>query len=75
MYILLVLTPIRDTYHTHTSHILDSTEAVQELAKQYPSSVLFTLCLNNRALTEYLELKGAVPAVAGDSLITLEYGV
>ena len=75
MYVLLVLTPIRETYHTHTSRILDTMENVQELAKQYPRSVLFTLCLNKLELTEYQELKGAVPTVVADSLITVKYGV
>lgn len=74
MYILLVLTPIRDTYHTYTSPILDSMEAVRELSKQFPRSLLFTLCLNKRALTESLELKGIVPPVEGGCLITLAPG-
>lgn len=75
MYVLLVLTPIRETYHTHTSRILDTMEAVQELAKQYPRSVLFTLCLNKLALTEYQELKDAAPDADADYLITVKHGV
>lgn len=75
MYILLVLTPIRDTYHTYTSPILDSTEAVRELSKQFPRSLLFTICLNKLPLTESLEIKGIVPAAEGDSLITVKSGV
>ena len=75
MYILLVLTPIRDTYHTYTSPILATMEGVQELAKQYPRSVLFTLCLNKQALTGYQELKAAVHAADVGSLITVKYGV
>lgn len=75
MFILLALTPIRDTYHTYTSPILDTMEAVQELARQYPRSVLFTLCLNKQALTGYQELKAAVPLADADSLITVKHGV
>ena len=75
MYILLVLTPIRDTYHTYTSPMLDSMEAVRELSKQFPRSLLFTLCLNKRALTESLELRGTVPPADVDSQITVKHGV
>lgn len=75
MYILLVLTPIRDSYHTYTSPILDTLEAVEELSRQFPNRLLFTLCLNNRALTAYQELKAAVPPADVGSLITLKHGV
>ena len=75
MYILLVLTPIRDTYHTYTSPILDSTEAVRELSKQFPRSLLFTLCLNKQALTESLDLRGVVRPADVDSQIIVKPGV
>ena len=75
MYVLLVLTPIRESYHAYASPVLDTMEAVQELAKQFPRSVLFTLCLNKQALTGYQELKAAVPAADVGSLMTVKYGV
>jgi len=74
VYILLVLTPVRDTYHTYASPILPTMETVAVLSKQYPSSLLYTICLNKRARIEYLELKVTVPSAEVNSLITLKHG-
>lgn len=74
MFILLVLTPIRESYHTYTSPILDTMEAVEELSRQFPNSLRFTLCLNKRALTEYPGQRATVQAARVDSLITLKSG-